>query len=97
MNRQYKRALKKDQQRKGASPRPQPKPTGAPQKRQRTKPRQFVKEVVAELQKVNWPTRQEVASYSLVVLVASMVIAAIIFALDYVFTKAILALFGVDV
>ena len=97
MNREYKRAVKKDQKRKGSAPRPSPKPTVAPQKRQRTKPRQFVKEVVAELQKVNWPTRQEVASYSLVVLVASMVIAAIIFALDYVFTRAVLALFGVDV
>jgi preprotein translocase subunit SecE len=97
LNRQYKRALKKDEKRKAASPRPQPKPAGAPQKRQRTKPRQFVKEVIAELQKVNWPTRQEVASYSVVVLVSAIVIAAIIFALDYVFTKAVLALFGVDV
>jgi preprotein translocase subunit SecE len=97
LNRQYKRALKKDEKRKSTAPRPSPKATGAPAKKQRTKPRQFVKEVVAELQKVAWPTRQEVASYSLVVLVSSVVIAAIIFAMDYVFTRAVLSLFGIDV
>ena len=97
MNRQYKRAMKKQEQQKKAAPRPTPKPTAAASgKRQRTKPRQFVKEVVAELQKVAWPTRQEVASYSLVVLVASIVIAAIIFVMDLAFTKAILALFNID-
>lgn len=89
--------MKKQEQQKKAAPRPTPRAAGAAQKKQRTKPRQFVREVVAELQKVNWPTRQEVASYSLVVLVASIVIAAIIFALDYAFTKAILALFGIEV
>jgi preprotein translocase subunit SecE len=97
LNRQYKRALKKDEKRKSTVARPTPKAAGAPAKKQRTKPRQFVKEVIAELQKVAWPTRQEVASYSLVVLVSSIVIAAIIFAMDYVFTKAVLGLFGIDV
>lgn len=98
MNRQYKRALKKDQQRKSTVQRPSPKAKAAAAqgKKQRTKPRQFVKEVVAELQKVAWPTRQEVASYSVVVLVSSIVIAAIIFVMDYVFTKAVLSLFGID-
>ena len=97
MNRQYKRALKKDQQRKTTVSRPSPKATGAQAKKQRTKPRQFVKEVIAELQKVNWPTRSEVVSYSVVVLVASIVIAAIIFVMDLIFTRAVLSLFGIDV
>ena len=88
--------MKKDQERKAAAPRPTPKPAAAATGKQRTRPRQFVREVVAELQKVAWPTRQEVASYSLVVLVASIVIAAIIFVMDLVFTKAILALFGIE-
>jgi preprotein translocase subunit SecE len=88
--------MKKEQQRKATTPRPTPK-AAAQAKKQRTKPRQFVKEVIAELQKVNWPTRQEVASYSLVVLVSSVVIAAIIFVMDYIFTRAILSLFGIDV
>lgn len=94
MNRQYKRAMKKQEgQRK--PPRPVAKAPTA--KRERTKPRQFVKEVISELQKVNWPTRQEVVSYSIVVLVAVVVIATLITGLDYVFTQAVLALFGVDV
>jgi preprotein translocase subunit SecE len=45
---------------------------------------------------VAWPTRQEVAAYSVVVLVSVIVIAAIIFVMDFVFTKAVLALFGVE-
>jgi preprotein translocase subunit SecE len=97
VNRQYKRMMQKEQQRKAAAPRPQVKAAGAPAKKERTKPRQFVKEVVAELQKVAWPTRQEVASYSVVVIVSVIVIAAIIFVMDYAFTKAVLALFGVEV
>ncbi|MDQ3986473.1 MAG: preprotein translocase subunit SecE [Actinomycetota bacterium] len=88
--------MKRQQQSKTAATRPQAKAAGAPTKKQRTKPRQFVKEVVAELQKVAWPTRQEVASYSLVVLVSSIVIAAIIFAMDFVFTTAVLELFGIE-
>jgi preprotein translocase subunit SecE len=97
VNRQYKRMMKKEQQRKAAAPRPQVKAPGAPTKKERTKPRQFVREVVAELGKVAWPTRQEVVSYSIVVLVSVVVIATVIFGMDFVFTKAVLALFGVDV
>jgi preprotein translocase subunit SecE len=96
VNRQYKRMMRKEQQRRAAAPRPQVKAPGAPA-RERTRPRQFAKEVIAELQKVAWPTRQEVVSYSVVVLVSVVVIAAIIFVMDYVFTKAVLALFGVEV
>ena len=96
MNRQYKRAMKKQEgQRK--PPRPvASKAPGAPTKRERTKPRQFVREVVGELQRVNWPTRQEVVAYSIVVLVSVIVIATLISGMDFVFTKAVLTLFGVD-
>ena len=96
MNRQYKRMMKKDQQRRTSAPRPQPKAAGATARRQRTKPRQFLREVVAELRKVAWPTREEVIAYSMVVLVSVLVIAAVIFGMDFVFTKAVLALFGVE-
>lgn len=95
MNRQYKRMMKKEEDRKKSAPRPVKTP-GAPTKRARTKPLQFLKEVVAELRKVAWPSREEVVSYSIVVLVSSVVIAALIFGMDYVFTKAVLALFGVE-
>lgn len=75
--------------------RPAPKPTPSP-RRERTKPRQFFKEVVAELKKVAWPTRKEVVAYTIVVLVSVVVITTLIFGMDFVFTRAILALFGVD-
>jgi preprotein translocase subunit SecE len=88
--------MKKDEERKKSGGRPAVKPPGAPTKKERTKPTQFFKEVVAELRKVAWPTRQEVVAYSLVVLVSTIVVGAMIFAMDYIFTKAVLALFGVD-
>jgi preprotein translocase subunit SecE len=97
VNRQYKRMMKKQEEQRKKAPRPAAKPGGAPTKKERTKPRQFIREVIAELQKVAWPTRQEVVAYSIVVLVSSVVIAAMIFAMDYVFTKGVLELFGVNV
>lgn len=97
MNRQTKRLQQKaeaQKQKAGGGPPQRPTPTA---KKQRTRPRQFVKEVVAELRKVAWPSRQEVVAYSIVVLVGSVVIAAMVFGMDYVFTKGVLKLFGVEV
>jgi preprotein translocase subunit SecE len=96
VNRQQKRALKRQEAQKKTAPRPQVKPTPAPTRRERTRPRQFLKEVVAELKKVAWPTRQEVVAYTIVVLISTIVIATLIFGMDFVFAKAILALFGVE-
>jgi preprotein translocase subunit SecE len=96
VNRQYKRMMQKEEARKKTVARPTPKAAGAPATRERTKPRQFVKEVIAELKKVAWPSRPEVIAYSIVVLVSSVVIAALIFGMDFVFTQAVLQLYGVD-
>jgi preprotein translocase subunit SecE len=89
--------MKKQEAQKKPPTRPSPKAASATAKRERTKPRQFVKEVIAELRKVAWPTRQEVIAYSIVVVVSVTVIATLIFGMDFVFTKAVLALFGIDV
>ena len=40
-----------------------------------------------------WPTRAEVINYSIVVLMALVLLTAIIFGLDYVFAKAVIFLF----
>ena len=97
MNRQYKRMMKRQEAAKQrAAPRPVQKAPGTAAKKERTKPRQFIREVFAELQKVNWPTRPEVVAYSVVVLVSVVAIAALIFVMDLAFAKAILALFGVE-
>lgn len=97
MNRQYKRMMAKDEaSKKKPATRPNPRAAAVAQKKERTKPRQFIKEVVAELKKVAWPTRPEVVAYSIVVLVSSIVIAALIFGMDFVFTQAVLSLYGVE-
>ena len=96
MNRQTKRMMQRQQAQRQTGARPVVKPAGAPTKKQRTKPSEFLKEVVAEMKRVAWPTRQEVFAYSLVVLVSCIVIAAIIFGMDFVFARAILALFDIE-
>jgi preprotein translocase subunit SecE len=64
------------------------------ERKQRTKPRQFLKEVRQELKKVAWPSRQELWAYTVVVLVSVVVLTAFVFGLDYVFSKGVLRLFG---
>lgn len=63
-------------------------------KKQRTPPRQFLREVRSELRKVAWPSRKELFSYSLVVLVSVSIITLYITGLDYVFGQLILRIFS---
>jgi preprotein translocase subunit SecE len=62
------------------------------EKRKRTGVRQFLKEVRLELKKVDWPTRRELTSYTIVVLATLIVTTAYVAGLDFVFSKAILDL-----
>mgnify|MGYP001084416847 CR=1 FL=1 len=71
--------------------------TAAPQPSRparRTGPRQFLREVRAEMRRVAWPSRREVASYSLVVLVSVSLITVFIFGLDQAFGQLVLWIFG---
>ena len=54
----------------------------------------FLKEVVAELRKVSWPTRKQMITYTAVVLVFVAFMVAVIAGLDLALTKGVLALFG---
>jgi len=54
----------------------------------------FFVEVVAELRKAHWPTRQEALRLSGLVLVVIIIIGAILGALDLAFTKLFLLLGG---
>lgn len=63
-------------------------------KKQRTSPRQFLREVRSELRKVAWPARKELISYSVVVLVSVSIITLYITGLDYVFGQLILRIFS---
>lgn len=87
VNREMKRAMKK---REGAADRLKRAP--AAPSRKRTKPLTFLKEVRGELGRVAWPTRQEVITYSVVVLVTVMFFMIVIAGIDYVALKGVLFL-----
>jgi len=54
----------------------------------------FIRQVIAELRKVIWPTRKELIAYTVVVIVFVGIMAAIVAGYDYVFTQGVLAIFG---
>lgn len=54
----------------------------------------FIRQVIAELRKVIWPTRKELIAYTTVVLVFVLFMAGVIAAYDYVFTEGVLFIFG---
>jgi preprotein translocase subunit SecE len=60
----------------------------------RTTPAQFVREVVAELRKVVWPTWDQLRQYFVVVLVFVLIMIGIVFGLDLGFGAAILKWLG---
>jgi preprotein translocase subunit SecE len=95
MNREQKRQM----QRMGAvnengvpTRAPRQAPAARP-KEERTSPRQFLREVRSELRKVAWPTRAEVRNYSIIVLIAVVIVTALVAGLDYGFGRLVLWLF----
>ena len=54
----------------------------------------FVREVVAELRKVIWPTRKELLTYAAVVIVFVSIMLTVVGLLDLGFAKAILFVLG---
>jgi preprotein translocase subunit SecE len=95
MNRQMKRA----QRRQGTAVDRAAKATSAQRRspteqHKRTGIRQFLKEVRQELKKVLWPTRRELITYTIVVLVTVVVLTTYVFGLDVVFSKFVLDVFA---
>jgi len=93
MNRQQKRQLQRqkeidDEGAPVAAPRQRPR-----QPAERVGPRQFLREVRAELRKVAWPSRDETVNYSIVVLVTIVVLGVMIYGLDWLFSTFVLELF----
>ena len=60
---------------------------------ERTKPRQFVREVISELKKVGWPTCQETTRLSIIVFLAIVVMTAFIFVIDLGFNEVVSFIF----
>ena len=69
-----------------ATPRPQGGRGGLPTR--------FIRESVSELRKVLWPSRNELVTYSAVVIVFVVIMCAIVAGLDVGFAKLVLAVFG---
>jgi preprotein translocase subunit SecE len=99
MNRQTKRLLQKQGQ-IGADGEPvaQKRRPPPPDKNRdkRVGPIQFIREVRGELRKVAWPSRAEVINYSIVVLVAVILLTTLIFFLDLAFGEGVLRLLNAD-
>ncbi len=100
MNRETKRALQRQgtldaegaptrEKRRAPNKQPAPLPKEA-----RTGPREFVREVRAELRKVVWPTKAETINYSVVVFITVVVLTAFIALLDLGSSKAVLWIFS---
>ncbi len=60
----------------------------------RTGPILFVRQVIAELHKVIWPTRQELTTYTTVALVFILVMVGFVTGVDALFGKLVLSIFG---
>ena len=99
MNRETKRMLQRQGHQVGpdgqlAPTRPtQPRSATSAPSRERTSPRQFLREVRAELRKVAWPDRPEVARLSGVVFACLVVMTLLIFVIDYASAKGVFYLF----
>jgi preprotein translocase subunit SecE len=99
MNRQMKRAQERaERQQKAAgvdrraAPATTTKRAAQQEKRKRTGVRQFLREVRLELKKVDWPTRKELITYTIVVLVTITVMTAFVAGVDYVFSRLLVGL-----
>ncbi len=56
--------------------------------------KKFLKEVVAEMRKVTWPTKNELIGSTLVTVVVSLIVAIFIGIVDRVLSIAVKAIFG---
>ncbi len=62
--------------------------------RQRTSPPQFLREVRQELRKVNWPGREQIVSYTVVVLVITAVLTLFVWGVDEGIRRIVLETLG---
>lgn len=68
--------------------------SGRADKRDRTSPAVFTRQVAAELRKVIWPTRRELGTYTAVALVFVIIMTALVTSLDFGFTRLMFYVFG---
>ncbi|MFC3994626.1 preprotein translocase subunit SecE [Nocardiopsis sediminis] len=64
------------------------------ERKRRTGPVTFTKQVVGELRKVRWPTRRELVTYTIVVIVFVVIMVGYVSLLDFGFGEAVTWLYG---
>jgi preprotein translocase subunit SecE len=69
-------------------------PSARPQRGRGGAPTRFVREAVSEMRKVLWPSRNELVTYAIVVIVFVVIMVAIVAGLDFGFAKLVLQVFG---
>jgi preprotein translocase subunit SecE len=95
VNRESKREMERQQGRQDQrDPKEEQHQPQVTKKRERTSPRTFLREVRGELKRVAWPSRKEVASYSVVVLVTVTLLTLFVFILDQAFAQIVFRIFG---
>jgi len=57
--------------------------------------KKYFKEVRSELKKVNWPSREELMTYTVVVFGMTTVLTMIVFGMDWAFNKLVISLLDV--
>jgi preprotein translocase subunit SecE len=100
MNREQKRMLKRagylgEDGEPATRQRTAPAQVSPGRDRERTSPRQFLREMRGELRKVAWPSKAEVINYSVICLIFLVFITALVGIVDWGFAKSIFWLFGI--
>ena len=57
------------------------------ERRQPNRIQRYMKETIGELKKVNWPTRQEAINLTVIVLIVTFAMSAILGVLDLIFSR----------
>jgi preprotein translocase subunit SecE len=58
-------------------------------KRQPNRVQRYLRETIGELRKVNWPTRQEATNLTIIVLIVTFSMSAVLGLLDFIYTRLI--------
>lgn len=87
------RRVRRELKRGAAAPKKPRRPsvgkvTPLPAKR-RTSPLKFLREVRSELSRVSWPTRSELLSSTIMVIVAVLIITGVVYIFDLVFARLV--------
>lgn len=96
MNREMRRLQAKEEERakkrRSAGPRSSKKSPKEEQLSFFGRIRKYLREVQSELKKVNWPTREELTTYTIVVFAMTTVLTLVVFGLDWAFNRGVVSL-----